>query len=38
MSFNEPNQNGLRESFSGQKHSQFKIFTEKSVKTTDKFF
>ena len=29
-------ENCLRESFSGQKHSQFKRFTEKSIKITSK--
>ena len=38
MSFNKQNQNGLRESFSGQKHSQFKRFTDRSMKNTDKIF
>ena len=36
MSFNKQNQNGLRESFSGQTHSQFKKFTDRSMKITDK--
>ena len=35
MSFTK-HKNSLRESFSGQKHSQFKRFTEKSVEFTDK--
>ena len=30
--------NCLRESFSGQKHSHFKRFSEKSVEITDKIF
>ena len=36
MSFNKQNQNGLRESFSNQKHAQFKRNTEKSVAIINK--